>query len=149
MLASPFTERGTLFAKGANPIVEHKLHYLEQRHKVIAHNIANVATPFYKAQDLPVEDFHRLLEKSIDARDRKLVKTFEYINNNRVYEHWSGENGFEHLEEGGGILRHKDNDVDIDKEMTKLARNQMMFKTMSRLAKKNYDLLRATVREAP
>lgn len=149
MLAGPFTEKGSLFGKGANAVVEQKMHFLEQRHKLIVHNIANVQTRYYKAMDLPDEDFHRLLKKSIDARDTKHVKTFEMIHNSYVYPNWDGQTGFEVDEGGGGILRHKDNNVDIDKEMSKLARNQMMFKTMSRLAKKNYDLLRATVREAP
>lgn len=146
-LAGPFTQKGTLFGKGSLPVVERKLAYLEERHRVIAHNIANVETRFYKAKDLPDEDFHRLLDKSIRARENKHVKVFEMIHNSNVYGDWDGGDGFMEQDNAGEVLRHSDNNVDIDKEMLKLSRNGLMYQTMSNLAKKNYDLLRATIRE--
>lgn len=147
MLAGPFTSKGTLFGKGSLPVVERHMAFLEERHRIIAHNIANVETRFYKAQDLPEDDFYRLLDKSIRARDSKHVKTFEFIHNSNVYPEWTGGEGYVLDEQGGTVLRHGDNNVDIDKEVVKMARNGMMYRTMSRLAKKNYDLLRSTIRE--
>ncbi|MCK6439659.1 MAG: flagellar basal body rod protein FlgB [Planctomycetes bacterium] len=147
MLAGPFTEKGTLFGKGSLPVVERNLAFLEERHKLISHNIANVHTRFFKAKDLPEEDFLRLLNKSMDARDHKHVRVFEMIHNSKVYGDWDGGDGFLTEDTAGEVLRHSDNNVDIDKEMTKLARNGLMYQTMSSLAKKNYDLLRSTIRE--
>jgi len=149
MFPSPFTQNGSLFSKGALPVAERMTAFLEKRHEVISHNIANVDTRYYKNQDLPVEDFNRLLEKSLRARDNRHVKTFEFIHNSNVYPDWHGSQKYRIREADGGVLRHNDNNVDIDREMSKLARNQMMFKTMSRLAKKHYDQLRATIRETP
>ncbi len=149
MLKGPFTSQGTLFGKGSLPVVERTMAFLEERHRLIAHNIANVETRYYKAQDLPKDEFHKLLKKSINARDEKHVKVFDFFHNSDVYPDWNGTQGYRVEENGGGILRHGDNNVDIDREVTKLARNQMMYRSMSRLAKKHYDLLRATIRETP
>ena len=147
MLNGPFTQKGTLFGKGSLPVTERMMAYLEERHRIIAHNIANVETRYYKNQDTPDKDFYRLLDKSIGARDHKHVKTFEFIHNSNVAPAWEGGEDYRIDEGDGGILRHGDNNVDIDREVTKLTRNQMMYRTMSRLAKKNYDLLRSTIRE--
>lgn len=147
MLAGPFTAKGTLFGKGALPVIENKLAYLEERHRTIAHNIANAETRYFKAKDTPDEDFHRLLEKSLRARDHKHVKVYEQIHNGKIWEEWDGGEGYMVEDTAGEQLRHSDNNVDIDKEMIKLARNGMMYQTMSNLAKKNYDLLRSTIRE--
>ncbi|MCA8938966.1 MAG: hypothetical protein KDB07_04125 [Planctomycetes bacterium] len=146
-IAGPFTQAGTLFGKGALPVIERSKAFLEERHKVIAHNIANVNTRYYKAIDLPEDDFQHLLGRAIRYRDEKPIKVFEMVHNDRVWGDWGGNDDFQRIPNNEGILRHGDNNVDIDKQVAMMSRNQMLFKTMNSLARKQYDLLRSTIRE--
>src|SRR5690606_24051433 len=130
--------RGTLFGKGSLAAVEHAKAFMEERHKIIASNIANVETRYYKAKDLDEDDFQRMLSKSLSERDQKHVGVFEMIHSRKSHGNWDGGTDYLVEESGGGILRHGDNNVDIDKEVAKMTRNQMMFRTMNRLAKKHY-----------
>jgi len=149
MFAGPFASTGTLFGKGPTPALERKIAFLEERHKVIAHNIANVHTRFYKTKDLNVGEFDQMLRESMEARDRKHVRVFEEQSNPNIYDDWADGRQFRVDEPKLSILRHGDNNVDIDREVAKMSRNQAMFKSLSRLAKKHYDQLRATIRETP
>jgi flagellar basal-body rod protein FlgB len=149
MLVGPFTSRGALFGKGSLAAVEHKMAFLEERHKVIANNIANVETRFYKTEDLPFDEFDTMLRESMNRRDEKHVKIFEMKLDRNVYQHGDPKEGFDVRNPKLSVLRHGDNNVDIDREVANLSRNEMMFKTMTTLAKKNYDLLRSTIRETP
>lgn len=147
MLNGPFTQAGTLFGKGSLPVIERKLAYNEERHRVISHNIANAQTRFYKTQDTPDAEFHDLLKKSIEARDTKHVKTFEMIHGSNVQPAWHGGQHYTLHETKNSVLRHGDNDVDMDREMTKLTRNHLEYQTFARLAKKQYELIRSAIRE--
>ncbi len=149
MFVSPFTAKGTLFGKGPLPALERKISFLEERHKVIAHNIANVHTRFYKTKDLAVDEFDQMLRDSMEARDQKHVRIFEEQHAPEVYKDWSHGREFDIKHPALSAMRHGDNNVDIDREVAKMSRNQAMFKSLSRLAKKHYDLLRSTIRETP
>jgi|GEM_PF-4652031 len=147
MLNGPFTQKGTLFAKGSLPVLERMMAYGEERNRIISHNIANAQTRYYKTQDTPDAEFHSLLEKSIKARDSKHVKTFEMFSNSEVYPEWQGNMHYRMHEPKQSILRHGDNDVDMDREISKLTRNHLEYQTYARLAKKQYELIRSTIRE--
>lgn len=146
-MANPY---GTMFNKGAAPVLERSISFLEQRHKLIAHNLANVETPYYQPVDLPVERFEQVLKRSMEARDSKHVKTFSLRDRSGV---WEDEREGLHfsIDRSGsqGILRHGENSVDIDNEMAKLAENGMKYRVFSGLLKKQYSLLRDTIAERP
>lgn len=138
-----------MFGKGSLPVVESKLRFLEERHKVISHNIANVHTRFYKTQDLPFAEFDQMLADSMAARDEKHVKVYEEQPSHEVFHDWTVPGDYRIQEPRLSVMRHGDNNVDIDREVAKLGRNTALFQTMSGLAKKHYDLLRSTIRETP
>lgn len=138
-----------MFGKGSLPVIEAKLKFLESRHQVISHNIANVHTRYYKTQDLPFAEFDKMLADSLAARDEKHVKVYKEEPSWDVYTDWTERSEYRMDEPRLSIMRHGDNNVDIDREIAKLGRNTAMFQTMSGLAKKHYDLLRSTIRETP
>ncbi|MCC6463869.1 MAG: hypothetical protein IT463_00860 [Planctomycetes bacterium] len=171
-MTTPF---GTMFNKGAAPVLERALSFAEQRHKLIAHNIANVETPHYKPVDLPAETFQDVLRRSMKARDAKPVRTFSLRPRGDVWETGPGTGsnlpapyaGEDHGAEGvwedqrsglhfsvrrsdaQGVLRHGENRVDIDAEMARLAENGLQYRMVGTLLKKQYQLLRDTITERP
>ncbi len=168
-MSTPF---GTLFNKGASPVLERALSFHEQRHKLIAHNIANVETPYFKPVDLPEGTFQDALNRSIKARDSREVRTFSLRPRGGIYETGPqisdnpglrknmphGRSGLSEDQRSGlhfkigrseqqGTMRHSENRVDIDKEMAKLASNGMKYRVYAGMLKKHYALLRYTISE--
>ena len=156
-MVTPF---GTLFNKGAAPVLERALSFAEQRHKLIAHNIANLETPYFKPVDLDVSRFHEVLRRSMQARDARTVRTFRLRPRTGVWETgparignrggWASEIHFEQIRaKDQGAMRHGENRVDIDREAAKLAKNGILFRMYATLLKKHYTLLADTIAERP
>jgi len=57
-----------MFDTGAMPALERLVQFTAQRHKLIAHNVANVSTPGFRPRDLDPTDFQRSLGEAIDRR---------------------------------------------------------------------------------
>ncbi len=138
----------TMFDKGALPVLERTLQFGRMRHRVIANNIANVATPHYRAQDLPVDEFQRLLQTSIARQQRQTIPRFRL------------EHGFDvrAARDGGlevsrlvfpntGVLRHDGNNVSIDMEMAKLSRNAILQDTVLQMLRHQFDLISTAISE--
>ncbi|MCC6574563.1 MAG: flagellar basal body rod protein FlgB [Planctomycetes bacterium] len=135
-----------MFDKGAAPVLERAASFAEQRHRLIADNIANIETPGFIPLDLPEDEFHDVLARSLKARDEQPVRTFRLIGNRDIRD----DGGLiVRPERSGSILRHGENKVDIDQEMSRLAENGLKFRTFSTLLKKQWTLLRDTISERP
>jgi len=107
------------------PTAENLRCYLDliaARHKLIASNIANAATPGYKTKDI---DFHSEFERSL-AR---------------------GEVRAEVLEVAGLKGRNDGNNVSLDREARMLAESALRFSLASQLWKSQHRQLRAAVQE--
>ncbi|MCG6154501.1 flagellar basal body rod protein FlgB [Rubinisphaera margarita] len=61
-MIDPFLQQTTV------PLLERVAAFGQQRHAVLAGNIANIDTPDYQPQDLPVQDFERALRQAVEAR---------------------------------------------------------------------------------
>ncbi len=100
-----------------------------RRQEALTNNIANVDTPGYKRED--VEFKGMLAEKagSDNIGGESLQRT-----NPR---HLSGRRGdtagdnFAHFREEGTSLRHDENNVDIEREMAEMAKNELYFNTVA------------------
>jgi len=55
-----------LFSGGAMPVLERTAQFTAERHRVLAHNIANLSTPHFKSTDLDPESFQASLRDAID-----------------------------------------------------------------------------------
>ncbi|MGV3467287.1 MAG: flagellar basal body rod protein FlgB [Heyndrickxia sp.] len=102
--------------------VENALNYSSLRQKVIADNIANVDTPNYKAKDV---SFGAMLSNSIDESfsakmtDQRHI-SFQSVSNNPAI---ITQQNVEYNDNG--------NSVDIDKEMSNLATNQIYYSALT------------------
>lgn len=99
------------------PYLSKMLDVLAQRHRLISNNIANVNTKGYKAKDVAFDDVLAQVNDIMSTTDRSEYE--EQLKQVEIAEAASNE-GFDNK----GI-----NDVDIDREMSKLATNSLMYKT--------------------
>ena len=139
-----------LFQKGAIPTLEKGVSFTARRHEVLANNIANVDTVYYKAQDLPVEEFQDVLRRSVDARRADPVGVFRWQGSGDL-----AENEFGAVEAPArrvpptksGILRHDKNNVSVEEEMAKIGKNSMMHMAMLDLLRKQFRMLDSALAE--
>jgi flagellar basal-body rod protein FlgB len=108
------------------------------RQEMIAGNIANIDTPFYKARDIDFET--ALMQKARDiyqvdsANNLKMAKTNS--------SHMSGINEVEDKKatiylRDGQTQRNDGNTVDLDIETTELSKNSIMYSALTAALKKD------------
>ena len=94
------------------------LDMLAERQRLISNNVANADTPGYKCKDVA---FDQVLSRIIGVKDtaesrRALEEELEQVD-------------LERTDSGLGFDNRGLNDVDIEREMTKLAVNTLLYKT--------------------
>lgn len=103
-------------------IIEKSLNYSTAKNRTISHNIANNDTPNYKAKDVV---FKRVLEEKLMGpfqAKRTHPKHLSFTSNNRL--------DYQIITKNNTMYNHNRNNVDIDKEMAKLAKNQIYYQAM-------------------
>lgn len=115
-------------------LVEQALGVTKRRHGVIAENIANVSTQGYRTKEL---DFDRTLRKAIgQARTVELHRTHP--------RHFPTQGG---QTRGDVISKAAYPGVDIDKEMSKLAENNLRYQSGVETLLRRFALLKHTISE--
>ena len=132
------------------PAIEQWLHFTAQRHKAIANNLANVETPFYKTRDVPESDFRKVMPRAFDEQKRSPVGTFELERRDGILPKRGGGLTMPFVEadlENSGILRHIENNVDVDLEMSKMVKNGMLHNVLSNLLTQQFEQMREAISE--
>jgi flagellar basal-body rod protein FlgB len=115
-----------LFGSGSLRALEAMLSYASERQRVIASNIANVDTQGFRTRDLPEADFARALDRAFAGLDP--------------------EAGFVAREaEDAGPLKPGGNNVDLELEMARMARNNAFHGTAAALLAHQFSLLREAI----
>lgn len=112
------------------------LNFRQMRQKIISSNIANAETPGYKAKRL---EFEESLARAIDLDKHNRIKTSD----GRHYAVGGG--GFHNLkpsiyEDSNGIAREDENTVDKEKEMARMAENEVLYDASIQLLNKKLGL---------
>lgn len=132
--------------QGAIPVLERALSFAEQRHKVIAHNIANIDTPFYKEKDLDVREFHTALIEAIQEQ-KETGNSFRMSAGRHVGEDATGRIWTTPVETGrSNGIRHDQSTISVDRLMAKLAKNTSIYNGLANMLAKQYKLLRSAIR---
>lgn len=135
-----------MFNRGSLPILEQTLYFTTARHRVLANNIANINTPFYKAIDLPEKDFKDALQRAIEERDRRPVPVFELKGIDTIRPKAGGGLDIDPIESpDAGILTHSENNVDIDKEQAKIVQNGMLHNFVATLLSQQFSMLKEAI----
>ncbi len=128
----------TVFKQSGMSLMEKFLDVSSIRQKLIAGNIANVATPGYKSKDL---DFHGELKKAVNHKS-SLAGTVTHPNHLPVGK--STDSGVDIMVnktgESNGI-----NNVNIDKEMANLAQNQIYYSIGAKLLARKFQGLQKAI----
>lgn len=111
----------TLFGKTIQTL-EHSLDYSSLKNRTISNNIANVDTPGYKSKEVSFKD----------VLNKELTPSFEGKRTHEKHIPFTSQNHstFRVTERSNTSYNHNGNNVDIDKEMSDLAKNQIYYQSL-------------------
>lgn len=107
------------------------------RHKLIGGNVANSSTPGYKAQQI---DFHKEFNRLTQSGSR-LAGSITQPNHIPTGSHESRPPDPEEIKVKDGEL----NSVDIDREISSLAQNELMFTIGARLLQMKFEGIKKAI----
>lgn len=117
--------------------LEHALDYSSKRNEVISNNIANVDTPFYKTKDVSFKTQLQMAMEKQQENIRTHPKHFKFSSNH---------DPFRIITNNNTIFNHNGNNVDMDKEMSSLAENQIYYRAVSDFVSGKFNTLRNVIR---
>ncbi|GEN86506.1 flagellar basal body rod protein FlgB [Oceanobacillus sp. FSL W8-0428] len=117
--------------------LENSIQYASAKNNAISNNISNADTPNYKAEKV---SFRSALENELGALQAK--KT-----NERHLSFNDGENkAFRIVKDSSTTYNHNGNNVDIDKEMSELAKNQIYYNSLIDRMNGKFSSLQSVIR---
>lgn len=135
---------------GAIPSLEATIRFAGARQRLIAHNIANAATPDFRPADADPRGFQRALGRAIDERRRNGTSETAPLRLRATDEVAFQSDGSVRLtprSPSGNILAHDRNDRDVEKLMADQAENVGVFRAGIELLRSRYDVIRAAISE--
>lgn len=130
----------------SKPLMEAALSARALRQDLIAGNIANIDTPYYKARDVDFES--ALVEKTKqmysnnDSSELKMAQTDG--NHLAGYQEIDSSKGTLFLRDGH-MARNDANTVDLDVETTELSKNSVMFNALTAALSKNSAIFKSVL----
>ena len=125
-------------------LVRKTLDFRTQRQDLLASNIANKDTPGYKAEDIV---FEKRLKKALSSEQPGHLKT----SNSR---HFDGRNtpplelvNAQRINSASAFPDFDGNTVDLDREMAKMAENQLMYNASIRMLTHQFRMLKTAITE--
>lgn len=138
-----------MFSYGSMPALERMVEFAGARQELIAHNIANLSTPYFKPADLDPVAFQSQLREAMDRRSRKpnpMRRSLELGDSHQVRMS-RGRMQFRPQQTNENILFHDHNNRDMERTMQDLVENALAHRTSVDLLKSQFDLLRTAIRE--
>jgi|SRR5690625_431945 len=117
--------------------LEHALDFSTERNKTIVNNIANVDTPNYKSQDVVFKDVLHNTLKQLEAK-RTHPQHLPFTSNNSA--------NYSTVTNHNTLYNHNQNNVDIDKEMANLAKNQIYYRSLVDRMNGKFNTLQTVIR---
>lgn len=138
-----------IFSYGSMPVLERMVEFTGARQELIAHNVANLSTPYFKPTDLDPAKFQSQLRDAMEQRSRKpngMRRDLELGSTQQVRMS-RGQMQFRPEQSNENILFHDQNNRDLDRTMQDLVENALAHRTSVELLKSQFDLLRTAIRE--
>jgi flagellar basal-body rod protein FlgB len=111
-------------------LLSNAIEFARQNHTVISQNLANVNTPNYMAREMS-------LEKFLNATQNRSAAGRSSLSNSTAFEIQLTE---------GLATRSDGNNVDVDKELANLKRNDLMYQTLTQLIGSKLDVMKMAIR---
>lgn len=116
-------------------MLEKSVNYSSKKNDVIVNNIANVDTPNYRAKDVTFQD---MLQNSMQGLQAKRTHSKHIPFSNYKHGYITSQNNF--------MYNHNRNNVDIDKEMSKFAQNQIYYRSVVDRMNGKFNTLQTVIR---
>ena len=126
------------------PILEKSLVYRQIRQDLIASNIANADTPFYKSRDIRFEEALKAEEERLYKKSKKLelARTSPmHLEPKNIDDEFKPIIFFR----DGHLTRNDGNSVDIDIETTEMAKNNIAYNATVAAIKKEIQIFNAVI----
>jgi flagellar basal-body rod protein FlgB len=138
-----------MFDYGALPALQRLAQFTSHRHKVLANNIANLSTPYFKPADLDPGEFQRALGQAIDDRRRSPNPVAGPLDLRDTDQLRFGADRLIASPKATheNILFHDQNNRDVDRLMQRLAENTIMHNAAVELIRNQVEMLRTAIRE--
>lgn len=138
-----------LLNSGAMPALERLIQFTTARQQVLADDIANLSTPYFKPRDLSTKDFQAALGKAIDRRrsGANPVTGKLELQNTRQLTFSPGRLSVNPQALNENVLFHDQNNRDLDRTMQRLAENSMANNTAVELMRNEMALLQTAISE--
>jgi flagellar basal-body rod protein FlgB len=134
-------------------VPEQVVKFTEARHGVLAGNIANLDTPGYRTRDLSPALFHERLKEAIDTRRHPVSPTYngdqfglmpQYSAERRHDMHLAA---LEKVGDTTSILRHDEGDVNMERQISEIVKNQQQHNLAISIMSAQFRLLKAAITE--
>jgi flagellar basal-body rod protein FlgB len=129
-----FIER--LLNQGNAPLLEQMVKFSQARHRLLAENIVNVSTPFYRQKDLSIERFQSLLRDRVAQRKDAPPGSVGF-----------GDFSAETEQPQRNILFHDRNNRSVEQLMSDQAQNALMHNLMTELLRKQFQSVQNALKE--
>jgi flagellar basal-body rod protein FlgB len=126
-------------------LIKDALDYRAARQDMIASNIANADTPFYKPRDI---SFENALKAKRDELYENKGQTLEMASTNAHHlqpQHEGSTTKAKLFFRDGHMARNDGNSVDIDVETTEMSKNSIMFNALIQANKKDTAIFRSVI----
>ncbi|MCI4407165.1 MAG: flagellar basal body rod protein FlgB [Sulfuricurvum sp.] len=128
----------------SHDLMESAMNYRAARQDIIAGNIANADTPFYRPKDISFED--TLAQKSAEIFKNKSEELqMARTNGAHLGPIDSGSSKPTTFFRDGHMARNDGNSVDLDVESTEMAKNSTMFNALTAALKKDSALFKSVI----
>ncbi len=133
--------------RGATPALVAMLTYTQQRHRVIAENVANWGNPDYKTRQLDLHAFQRALGQALEERGGDVNEPFRLPGTEQFHADAQGRlRVTPTVKPAAEVLFHDGTNMSIERQMADLAGNAMMHETATTLLRSRYEGLRKAIR---
>ncbi|WP_310438886.1 flagellar basal body rod protein FlgB [Sulfuricurvum sp.] len=128
----------------AHELMKSAMDYRAARQDIIAGNIANADTPFYRPKDISFED--TLAQKSAEIfKDKSQTLQMAQTNGAHLGPIGSDSSKPTTFFRDGHMARNDGNSVDLDVETTEMAKNSTMFNALTAALKKDSALFKSVI----
>lgn len=124
------------------PVLEQVVNFAQKRHSILATNIANQRVPGYKGRDLNLDRFQEVLAEAIEQKNHPNEEISPGLVTTK-----SGDPMREVRESLNGILFHDESNLDIEKQVAELTKNQVMHNMALTIMEDQFNLLNAAISE--
>ena len=126
-------------------LAKEALNYRAAREKMIASNIANADTPFYKPRDIQFKDY--MIQKKAEIMDEKKDK-LELATTDGAHiplQKSKSDSMPTTFFRDGHMARNDGNSVDLDVETTEMSKNSIMFNALIQAIKKDGAIFKSVI----